>query len=900
MLRGSEWIKTDLHIHTKGTNKNDQFTSSTDDEFFNLFFKKAAEKDIKIIGITDYFSIDNYKKAQLKLNSLKQDLSLDEELRRYYNSLLLIPNVELRITPVTGRGKLINIHCIFSPKVINELDDHFFNEMKCGNHKMTRNGITKLGRSHLADNESDEKCYKKGIEVFVITLEDLKKIKAHFKDDVLIGVANSSNDGASGIKGHEDFYTQTASALDEIQRQIYKISDFIFSGNSSDRSFFLGEKTSIEDVNFKCGGIKPCFHGSDAHTEERLFFPDLERYCWIKSEITFDGIKQVIHEPSDRVIIQKERPEIKKDYNILNKISFLDDNGKKIEVLFNQNLNTIIGGKSTGKSLLLKNIVNIIDENQLEEKTALKKFYELKEFKVEWKDNVSGENRNIEYFPQTYLNRLLNEENKESEIDKKAKEIMLQNEERKKQLLLLEESIKQTEKENHVNIDQYFDLKERVKKCEDDLKKVGLKDSIIKEIEKLNLELEKLKKESGISIEDIESFDKINDLIEKNKIEQEAKLFELDMVEILLEEVDFFDGVFIDRMKELKLKVEEIVNNANSAILKLLKTKKNEVDLKLKDLKEKEEEEVKRKIPFLEKLKNQEEIKKAEEYLNQENRKLKQITELELKIKDAKEEMRNCTEKTLENIERYNTIYENEFSKDIWSSDFSRLKIETKYIISKELWENIYESLNGNSLRSYSQYLKEKVPTLEEIRNLYEILLEEKIKLKSGYFLSDTLKKIANNNYILKYKITENGNDINEMSEGNKSFVLLEMIVQLANNEFPIIIDQPEDDLDNRSIYEGLVNFLKSKKKERQIILATHNANVVIGADSENIIVANQHGLGTENIDSVKFNYKNGALENQNKENLCILSKKTIQEHICEILEGGKEAFETRRKKYKF
>ena len=467
MLRGSEWIKTDLHIHTKGTNKNDQFTSQNEDDFFDLFFKKAAEKDIKIIGVTDYFSIDNYKKAETKLELLKKNMSLDKKLRKYYNSLLLVPNIELRISPVTGKGKLINIHCIFSPQVINQLEDNFFSEMKCsGQYKMTKNGITNLGKSHLKENSTEEECYKKGIEVFVITLEDLRSIKSYFKDDVLIGVANSSNDGASGINSHKNFYSENASALDEVQRQIYTIADFIFSGNPSDRAFFLGERTGIQDVISKCGGLKPCLHGSDAHTEEKLFSPDLDRYCWIKSEVSFDGIKQVINEPSDRVLIQKEKPEIKKDYNILDRVSFVDDNGEKVEVVFNQNLNTIIGGKSTGKSLLLKNIVNSIDKSQLEEKIEPNKFFQLNDFKVQWRDNINAENRNIEYFPQTYLNRLLNEENKESEIDKKAKEIMLQNDEREKQLCLLENLIKSIEKENHANIDQYFELKEIVKKSE--------------------------------------------------------------------------------------------------------------------------------------------------------------------------------------------------------------------------------------------------------------------------------------------------------------------------------------------------------------------------------------------------------------------------------------------------
>ncbi|WP_287769614.1 hypothetical protein, partial [Bacteroides sp.] len=78
---------------------------------------------------------------------------------------------------------------------------------------------------------------------------------------------------------------------------------------------------------------------------------------------------------------------------------------------------------------------------------------------------------------------------------------------------------------------------------------------------------------------------------------------------------------------------------------------------------------------------------------------------------------------------------------------------------------------------------------------------------------------------------------------------------------------------------------------------------VVVGADSELIIIANQHGKDSPNQNHIKFQYKSGSLENtaaliDTKE--CILDKQGIREHVCEILEGGKEAFEKRERKYGF
>lgn len=84
--------------------------------------------------------------------------------------------------------------------------------------------------------------------------------------------------------------------------------------------------------------------------------------------------------------------------------------------------------------------------------------------------------------------------------------------------------------------------------------------------------------------------------------------------------------------------------------------------------------------------------------------------------------------------------------------------------------------------------------------------------------------------------------ELDKMSTGKASFVILMLIVGLSKSKAPILIDQPEDNLDDRSITKDLVEYLRSKKLERQFILVTHNANVVVNADAENIIVANQKG----------------------------------------------------------
>lgn len=146
---------------------------------------------------------------------------------------------------------------------------------------------------------------------------------------------------------------------------------------------------------------------------------------------------------------------------------------------------------------------------------------------------------------------------------------------------------------------------------------------------------------------------------------------------------------------------------------------------------------------------------------------------------------------------------------------------------------------------------------------------------------------------------------VNVMSPGKKALVLLQLLIDLDETDCPILIDQPEDDLDNRSIFEQLIPFIKKKKAVRQIIVVTHNANIVVGADAEEVIIANQNGADSPNKDSIHFSYRSGSIENDGpllKEAGVvedgILAKQGIQQHICDILEGGEKAFEKRKNKY--
>jgi energy-coupling factor transporter ATP-binding protein EcfA2 len=118
--------------------------------------------------------------------------------------------------------------------------------------------------------------------------------------------------------------------------------------------------------------------------------------------------------------------------------------------------------------------------------------------------------------------------------------------------------------------------------------------------------------------------------------------------------------------------------------------------------------------------------------------------------------------------------------------------------------------------------------------------------------------------------------DASELSRGQKCTALLPLL--LARRDSPLIIDQPEDNLDNHFIYETVVDAVKRLKRQRQMIFITHNANIPVLADADLVIVLNSDGR-------IGYIEKSGSVDD-------------CRDEIIDLLEGGKQAFELRRKRY--
>lgn len=230
-LKGSEWRKWDLHVHTPASVLHHQFEGAIEDEKWQKYLNNLNSlRDIAVLGTTDYFSIEGYKKVK------------DYKDKGNLNNIdLLLPNIELRILPVTSEDTPINLHIIFSPDIVNELDGKFFSSLEFTYQgeifKCTKTDLVKLGRKYKNNDMLDDNtAYKYGIEQFKVSFEKIREIIQKDKllqDKSLIVISNRSGDGASGLQH---------SNLAATREEIYRFSHAIFSGNPTDREYFLGKK----------------------------------------------------------------------------------------------------------------------------------------------------------------------------------------------------------------------------------------------------------------------------------------------------------------------------------------------------------------------------------------------------------------------------------------------------------------------------------------------------------------------------------------------------------------------------------------------------------------------------------------------------------------------------------
>ena len=137
----------------------------------------------------------------------------------------------------------------------------------------------------------------------------------------------------------------------------------------------------------------------------------------------------------------------------------------------------------------------------------------------------------------------------------------------------------------------------------------------------------------------------------------------------------------------------------------------------------------------------------------------------------------------------------------------------------------------------------------------------------------------------LNYSLEYDGLDIQRLSPGSRGVVLLLLYLAVDREETdPLIIDQPEENLDPESVYSELVQLFRTAAGRRQIIMVTHNANLVVNSDVDQVIIASCGPLEVDQLPDLT--YQSGGLEDPE-----------IRAGVCQILEGGEDAFRERARR---
>lgn len=442
--RGSIWRKWDLHIHTPSSIIN-KYCGSNENEKWEKFLNdiEGLPPEFKVLGINDYLFLEGYER-------LKKE---KEENGRLQNIDLLLPVVEFRISKFAGidfgRLKRINLHVIFSNELSPEtIKSQFLNTLQ-QSYKLspgldssiwdaviTKKSLADLGEKiketvppdKLPDYASD---IIEGFNNLNLDEDQLfESLKKHyFKDKYLIGIGKTEWD-----------QLQWSEVSISEKKDIINQAHIIFTASETPENCKKAKERlreqQVNDLLLDC---------SDAHSLSNSRDKDKIGNCftWIKADTTFEGLKQILNEPKERVFIGEEPQILSRVKNnktkYISSLEFKQVEGSCLdEVWFSENspidinhgLVAIIGKKGSGKSALADTLGLLGDTRQNshfsflnEEKFRLKKDNKAKHFEaiLKWEsDNLVNKNLNekvdektvetIKCIPQNYFEVICSEE----------------------------------------------------------------------------------------------------------------------------------------------------------------------------------------------------------------------------------------------------------------------------------------------------------------------------------------------------------------------------------------------------------------------------------------------------------------------------------------------------------
>lgn len=951
---GSKWHRWDVHIHAWNTAMASQFKCDLDDYVQAL---ENLDKDIVALGITDYMSISGYE----------QVFREKHDGNRLQNIQFLFPNIEFRLTPPTKKERALNLHLLISPEesghiakikgALSRLTFSFGGEP----YPCTREGLTELGRRYVREEISEEKAYQEGLNQFKI---DFSAFQLWFTNEgwleknSLVAVPASNNDGLAG-------YSDSGFAAQ--RQELQDFVDIILSGNPKERSFWLGQASvSEKKLRETYSHLKPCLHGSDAHSLETLCKPADDRYCWVKAEPSWEGLLQVVFEPEERVWIGPTHPpEPIKGFSVHSvELQNVGNWLPSLNLVFNRGLTAIIGPRGAGKTALLDILGRAASTRAGGSASFVakaEKFLRGVSARLRWHDGLVDEfeslspsvalkgHPKLRYLSQQFVNDLCADNSSggglshdlireiedvvfdalpdadqtissdfrdlraqrtgplkkqrsflrdellslSAEIDQELK--------RRKEQPTLEKRVKEVSKEISVLQGQLKSLLGQ-KMSPEIIKKY---EALSQKIQEKNLRIGQLK-QAAQSLEILERRIVEFERRAKNESDELSSLwtqatgdkasdgmFDLSFSKSPLACVQSRRKTFIDSISK-----ETAVENGPDSLESLqIQLKELEKTMALDEKRKKTTAEVNVKMT-----KRQAELKSLEEML-------------EDIVQNSRDRLRTLSERRLDSYGRVlRTLAEEKIvleelhkplTERLHGSNAEHLSFHVHVAVDLHSWiESGLSCIDLRRKNSPSFELLEKTAK-DHLMEAWCSCDPEAVKKGMEGFLKlfqakdpDTWLRndssprefaqwvFSTDHIQLDYGISYEGVPLSRLSPGTKGVVLLTLYLAVdVDDQRPLLVDQPEENLDPRSVFEVLVPFFREAKRRRQVIIVTHNPNLVVATDAELVIVASAKRIDEDGLPS--FTYKAGGLEDP-----------MIRREVCQILEGGEKAFSTRERRY--
>jgi energy-coupling factor transporter ATP-binding protein EcfA2 len=889
--RGSRWWKWDLHVHTPKSIIQDYGgdTNAAWDAFIQTLASLPPE--VKGIGINDYLFCDGYEKL----------LSRRAEIQ---NIELIIPNIEFRLNTFSGTANNVkrhNFHVIFDPSVdVRDIREQLLGGLSSGytiedgaewQQTPTRRSLEQLGQKIKNAAPAGNTVHAKsnlevGFDNITYRKEDILKLleKDCFKGKFLTAIGYSEWD--------QSRWDQSAAE----KRTLINDADFCLT-SMDDPDRIAANRKDLADNNLN----SLILHSSDAHRLNSIG----KTMLWIKGDLTFEGLRQVLYEPDERVKLQERNPADSKPARvIIDKVTYKDSSGLGKEVLLNSDLNSIIGVRGSGKSTLLKNIAYAVDPTQFKERDK-KPPYPLRNFSVSWSDGQTNGGsdespKSVFYIPQGYLSALSYDD---GDLTKQRDEFLTELLKKNATFARAIDSFNAFVAENDLKIQSGIqDLtaaNRNLKDSTDHLKKLGSLKEITAEIEKKSAEMQKYKG-SDLSEEELTRYAQAKKMLDENTkaldiLNQDKQILNAittQNVSVFISESDL-NPLSPTRRELIR---DGLRKKGREALVELVKAQLKEIEAQISErtsavaTHQKTVDELKDKVA-----KNKAVADLSKELLDLENTKatISQLAEKRDKAhEDYNSAMTILVAANGEFKQRQEAIY-GSIALD-YKFKFLNIAISTKYD-TEQLRDFVEHNINT---RDSTVKTDSDVETLfcqtpaelspEVTQKIIAYLMDGKLKIKTAAGdVATVLGQLLKNRHVIDYpnsvKSSEGEVYFKDMTGGQKAITFLELIFSLSDEKYPILIDQPEDDLDVSGVANDLVAFVMKEKAQRQIIIVSHNATLVVCSDSEEIInsIMQRHGNG-----QYDFEYMTGSIENPAR-----------RDEIVKVLEGGDAALRKRMQK---